>query len=262
MVAPDPASGAGGTDVGAHACAPRGVGRTLPPTSAFAGDDGRPDPALASALEEFRAGAGSLTRVVAALRHARVLIPMLPELVSEGSDESGHRVEKEAAAGIVAVDGGDGRTALPVFSSMAQLTAWHARARPVPMPGEFAALAAIEQNWSLLVIDPSSARAAVIPRTAMWALAREQPWEPAAEPGFVAADVAKEMVFVATGVDHVATARVVGTRTDGVRVTLGLDAGLSRAQLETVVARVNRAFAASHTVASRIDSVSLKITSA
>ena len=158
------------------------TGRELPPTSAFAGDDGGADPAVAEALAALGTGTGGLDGVVAALAGTRVLVPVLAELeVAETVEVGGHAhtVDKEASAGIVALQAPDGRTALPVFSSVAAMTAWRPEARPVPTEVVRAALSAVSEGWELLVLDAGGPVTALLPRPAVWALAQQQPWHPA-----------------------------------------------------------------------------------
>src|SRR5215218_6783701 len=123
-----------------------GRGRALPPSSAFAGDDGTADPALQAALRRYADGTAPLADVVTALAPTRVLVPMLAQLEAADvvvHDGHEHTVDKEASAGIVAVRTPDGRTALPVFTSMASMRAWHPEARPVPSGVPRAALSAV-----------------------------------------------------------------------------------------------------------------------
>lgn len=162
------------------------TGRELPPTSAFAGDDGSAAPQVAAALAAHGAGPGSVAAVVAALVGTRVLVPVLAELDSAGTVEVGghaHTVEKEASAGIVALQAPDGRTALPVFSSVATMAAWRRDARPVPTEVARAALSAVEEGWELLVLDPGGPTTVLLPRPAVWALAQQQDWQPAVTAG-------------------------------------------------------------------------------
>lgn len=158
------------------------TGRELPPTSAFAGDDGSADAGVAAALTALGDGTGGLDGVVAALAGTRVLVPVLAELeVAETVEVAGHAhtVDKEASAGIVALQAPDGRTALPVFSSVAAMTAWRREARPVPTEVVRAALSAVSEGWELLVLDAGGPVTALLPRPAVWALAQQQPWRPA-----------------------------------------------------------------------------------
>ncbi len=317
------------------------TGRELPPTSAFAGDDGSCDPRLADALRALGDGGGSLAGVVAALAGTRVLVPVLAELeaadvVVHGGHE--HTVDKEASAGIVALQAPDGRTALPVFSSVAAVQAWRPDARPVPTDVARAALSAVEERWELLVLDPGGpvtvlvprpavwalaqqrdwvpavrrapgaegtgpsgtdvteptgapddrevdpdVRAAlsavgegwevvvvdpggpvtaVLPRPAVWALARGEAWRPAVTAGAVADDVAAAVRAAVTGVPGVVGASAEPGRRAEVAVVLALVDGLDRARLDAVLGEVNARLAADDTVAARVDSVELRLTRA
>lgn len=162
------------------------TGRELPPTSAFAGDDGSADPRVAAALAALGDGTGTLAGVVEALAGTRVLVPVLAELEAGETVEVGghaHTVDKEASAGIVALQAPDGRTALPVFSSVASMAAWRREARPVPTDVVRAALSVVSEGWELAVLDPGGPVTALLPRPAVWALAQQQPWRPAVLPG-------------------------------------------------------------------------------
>lgn len=158
------------------------TGRELPPSSPFAGDDGSAAEVVATALDAMTAGTGSVAEVVAALAGTRVLVPVLAELDSAQTVQVAgheHTVEKEASAGIVALRAPDGRTALPVFSSVSAMTAWRADARPVPSEVARAALSAVTEGWELLVLDPGGPVTVLLPRPAVWALAQQQEWRPA-----------------------------------------------------------------------------------
>src|SRR4051794_13012008 len=104
------------------------AGRALT-SQPFAGDDGRADPALAAALE-----AGDERALADALATARVLVPVVAVLGEERAPAgpSGLPSDKNADMAVATLVGPDGRTALPVFSSLTTLAAWDATARPVP----------------------------------------------------------------------------------------------------------------------------------
>ena len=161
------------------------AGRELPPSSPFAGDDGTADPDVAAALAALQDGSGSVSGVVDALHGTRVLVPVLAELEVEDvvvHDGHAHTVDKEASAGIVALQAPDGRTALPVFTSVAAMTAWRADARPVPSDIARAALSAVTEGWEVLVVDPGGPTTVLVPRPAVWALAQQARWVPAVGP--------------------------------------------------------------------------------
>lgn len=274
------------------------TGRELPPTSAFAGDDGSADPAVAGALGALGAGTGDLGGVVEALAGTRVLVPVLAELeVAETVEVGGHAhtVDKEASAGIVALQAPDGRTALPVFSSVAAMTAWRREARPVPTDVVRAALSAVDEGWELMVLDPGGPVTALLPRPAVWALAQQQPWRPAVadDGGGPAVDDevrAAVRVAVRTALAGAVAAQPVAPAAAGVggwlrrrrpdatgptspvvdvdalpgaraevAVVLTLVPGLDRAALDAVLRRVGDALGADETVTQRVDSIEVRL---
>ncbi len=238
------------------------AGRELPPTSPFAADDGSADPAVAAALTAFADGTSSLADVVAALAGTRVLVPVLAELEVEGAvvhDGHAHTVDKEASAGIVALQAPDGRHALPVFSSVATMAAWRRDARPVPTDVARAALSAVQEGWEVVVVDAGGPVTAVLPRPAVWALAKQEAWCPAVRDGVVDPEVAAAVADAVGEVDVVLAVQVRPGRRAELAVVLTLADGLDRARLDQAVTRVNGALAANAVVAERVDSLELRL---
>lgn len=246
--------------------------RELPPSSPFAGDDGSCDPALGAALGAYDSGEGLLAGVVTALATARVLVPVLAELEAADPVAGGSReltVDKHASAGVVALRAADGRTALPVFTSVASMARWRADARPVPTAAARAALSAVTEQWELIVLDPGGPTTALIPRPAVWALAQERKWEPAvvAAPDdrsggtVVSVDprVSAAVVRSVGSIEEVLAVETVPGRRAEVGVVLTLVPGLDARRLDAVLARVNAALAADETVATRVDSLELRL---
>ncbi|NUU17391.1 SseB family protein [Cellulomonas humilata] len=237
------------------------TGRELPPSSPFAGDDGTADPAVATALEALATGAGTVAAVVDALAGTRVLVPVLAELEVEDTvvhDGHAHTVDKEASAGIVALRAPDGRTALPVFTSVATMAAWRPDARPVPSDVARAALSAVTEGWEVLVVDPGGPTTVLVPRPAVWALAQGERWRPAVTAGVVDPEVREAIsAAVAPVAGVVAVDAVTGTRAE-VAVVVELVPGLDRAGLDAVLAQVNAALAGVELVATRVDSLELR----
>lgn len=236
-----------------------GAGKALPPSSGFSGDDGSADPALAALLDGYGTGTASLAAVVARLGRTRVLIPVLAELESAGEGEHGHTVDKEASAGVVAIEAPDGRRALPVFTSVAAMAAWRASARPVPVDARRAALSAVSEDWSLLVVDPGGPVTALVPRPAVWALAQGKEWEPAVVDDAVVPEVQAAVQGSVAGVAHVARVWAEPGRRAEVAVVLRIDAGLDRAGLDAVLAQVNAALATDSVVSERVDGLELRV---
>lgn len=243
--------------------APFGKGKSIQPTSAFAGDDGSADPELTALLAGHAAGTVPLTDVVARLARTRVLVPVLAELGRSEETAEGLHVDKEAAAGVVALEAPDGRRALPVFTSVAAMTAWRPDARPVPAEVTRAALSAVDESWSLLVVDPGGPVTVLVPRPAVWALAQGKEWRPALVAGesgpVVDPEVASAVTVAAAPVQHVVRAHAEPGRTAEVAVVLALDPGLDRAGLDAVLAQVNARLGASEVISERVDSLELRV---
>lgn len=227
------------------------TGRELPPTSPFAGDDGSADAVLVAAL-----AAGGLPGVVEALRHARVLVPVLARVEAEAVAH-GLRVDKEASTGVVALRAPDGRAALPVFSDLAAMRRWRAEARPVPAEGPRAAAAAVQEGWEVLVVDPADA-AVLVPRPAVLALATGRDWHPAVRDGRVEADVRDHLVRALEAVPGVVQADVVPGRRAEVAVVLGVRDDGTPSGRDEVLRRAGEVLATSTLVRDRVDSVELR----
>lgn len=238
------------------------TGRALPPTSAFAGDDGSADPALAAALAGLREGRTVLADVVAALADARVLVPVLAEVEASATTASGLHVDKEASTGVVALATPDGRTALPVFTSTTALAAWRADARPVPAEGPRAAAAALQEGWEVLVVDPGGPVTVLVPRTAVRALALGDRWRPAVVDGAVVDEVRGAVTVALEQVPQVRAADAVPGDRAEVAVVVALVPGLDRATLDHVLRQVGSTLAAQEVVAARVDSLEMRVVTA
>lgn len=242
-------------------------GRSIQPTSQFAGDDGSADADLTRLLALHSTGAVPLVDVVTRLAATRVLVPVLAEL-AVGEEVTGPQgqalhVDKEASSGVVALQAPDGRKALPVFTSVAAMAAWRPDARPVPVEATRAALSAVNENWSLLVVDPAGPVTVQVPRPAVWALAQGELWRPALEAtqdGLrVEREVAEAVTVAAAPVQHVVSAHAEPGRKAEVAVVLALDPGLDRAGLDAVLGQVNARLGASDVISRRVDALELRI---
>jgi hypothetical protein len=226
-----------------------------------ASDDGSADPALLAALTAFRAGSGDQVAVVDALRHARVLIPLVAEKGDEGIGAHGLRVDKTQELSIVTVAAPDGRKVLPVFSSVEALGRWDQKARPIPVEAVRAALAASAEQTDLIVLDPTSDTEFVVRRPAVWAIAQGQPWVPSfADPDVflgLQESIAGELAVIDLEVEQGdPEARLRGPE---LIVRLRLMSGLDRAELDAVLARLARRWSTDDRVATLVDSLSVKL---
>lgn len=232
-------------------------GRSFQP-NAFADDDGSADPDLLGALAAFRSDAAGPEAVVDAYRRARLLIPLV---ASAGPGAVRGPGEASQELSIVTVAAADGRRVLPVFTSVASLAAWDGAARPVPVDGVRTAVAAVEDDTDLIVIDPGAATEFLIRRPAVWAVARHEVWEPPERradvvSGFgdsIATELAVLDVRLLPG-DPAARGR-----SPELAVELELTAGLEAEELDAVMQRLARRWAADDRIATLVDSLSVRL---
>jgi hypothetical protein len=118
---------------------------------AFPDDDGRADPALATALEQHTQHPDPAA-VLAALSRARLLVPVVA-LRGADPDEADGGADKEADMSAVLMQGRDGRRALLAFSSLQHLTRWDKHARPAPVSTADAARAAAAEDAAAILLD-------------------------------------------------------------------------------------------------------------
>ena len=129
--------------------------RTIPDPG-FAGDTGQVDPELAAALTAYDAAPDdpAATRaVLARLAHTRLLVPVVAILGEVEHDDHGLAHDKTSDMAAVLMTGRDGRKALLAFTGTAALQAWDPSARPVPVTAGHAALSALQEQASALLID-------------------------------------------------------------------------------------------------------------
>jgi hypothetical protein len=127
------------------------------PDSAFSTDDGAADPGLVAALDAWSKDRAAEPQVLAALRGARLLVPVVAvlgdsEVAEEGAAGAGLRHEKTSDMAVPTLRAGD-RRALPAFTSTAALARWDPTARPVAVPLHQALQAAAHERADTVVLD-------------------------------------------------------------------------------------------------------------
>lgn len=238
------------------------AGRHFEPNPS-ADDDGSAPPLLLEALRKFRGGEGGETDVVEAFCASRLLIPLVTALGEAGVDDRGRTIDKSQELSIVTVEGPDGRTVLPVFSSVEAMAAWNPNARPVPVSGPRVAAAAASEGTDLVVLDPTSETEFVLRRPALWSIVRDENWVPSYRSEAVArefaASVAGEPVVLAVALTAGdPQARLLGPE---LVVSLTLEAGLDADELEGLLSRLSSRWATSETIAQQVDSLEVALTS-
>lgn len=234
------------------------AGRSFTPNPA-AGDDGTAPAAFVEGMRAFRAGELDASGLVDALRGCRFLIPLVAVAGEEGENEHGVRVDKTQELSIITVAGPDGRPILPVFSSVAAMTRWRPDARPVPASATRVALAAASEQTDRVVIDARGDEL-VLPRPAVWAIARGATWVPALDDPEVVEAIARPAEEHA---EIVAVAPVAGDpelRGSGpeVVVRLAVAPGVEGDRLREVIGAMSARWASDPLVAERVDALSVQ----
>ncbi|QZY52565.1 SseB family protein [Leucobacter tenebrionis] len=245
----------------------------------FADDDGETPDELRAAVSAVREVAGAVVRgdadpdalaeanadAILALSRVRVLIPLLAEAGDTGITPDGRTVEKSQELSIVTIAAPDGRRVMPVFSSVTAMRAWHADARPIPVPGPQAALAAAQEETDLIIVDPGSPeREFGVRRTQLRAVALGErclpAWaDPAVLEAFRASTARDPRVVEVLLVPGDPEARLLAPETD---VVLRIASGLARDELQEVVTGLQQRWAASELIAERVDSLRIRAVAA
>ena len=227
------------------------------PESIFADDDGSADARLAQALIRHSRGKAPLGEVVDALAYARVLVPVLADGEQRGIGKHGLEQDHVASTGVVAVQMPDGRAALPIFTDVDAMKTWNADARPIPAEGPRAALAAISEEWSVMVLNPGM-ETTVIPRPAVWALGRGESYRPAINDGVIDDEVLQAVRDAVTLDERLRSVDVAPGRRSEVAIVLRLIPGLTQPEVDDLLSRVQRELAQSDVVAQRLDRLELR----
>ena len=146
-------------------------GRTVPDPG-FAGDSGEAAPALSAALTAYAAGTGSHVEALAAVRGARLIVPVVAMLGEAETDEHGLTHDKTSDMATVLLQGTDGRMALLAFTGTEALRAWDPEARPVPVTARTAAQAALQDGAAAVVVDVAGPATFVVEGQDLEGLAR------------------------------------------------------------------------------------------
>lgn len=158
------------------------------PDPGFPDDDGTAAPELTEALTAWSRDPAAEPRVLAALRGARLLVPVVAMLgeVAEGDD--GAPREKSSDMAVPTLRAPDGRRALPAFTAVSTLAAWRPDARPVAVTLPQALRAAAQESADTLVLDLAGPVTYQVTGAALRALAegRTSP-DPLADPAVRAA---------------------------------------------------------------------------
>ncbi|WP_329215733.1 SseB family protein [Streptomyces sp. NBC_01485] len=156
------------------------------PDPGFSDDDGSADPRLTAALAAWAKDRTAVGPVLAALKGARLLVPVvavLGEVEEDGEEgreapwkggggrrEGGLRREKTSDMAVPTLKAG-ARTALPAFTSTDSLARWDPEARPVAVPLHQALRAAAHEKADTVLLDLAGPVAFELTGPALLALA-------------------------------------------------------------------------------------------
>ena len=130
--------------------------------SSFPDDTGAQSPEVARALAAHAADPSTFPRLVQAIAASRLLVPVVALLGEVEYDDHGLAHDKSSDMAAVLLQGADGRMALLAFTGTEQLTAWNPEARPVAVTAKAAAMSAVAEEASALVIDIAGEATVVI----------------------------------------------------------------------------------------------------
>lgn len=192
------------------------------PLHNFDKDDGKADANVLAALTALREGSAGESEVHKSLANARVFVAVVAQLGEEAMTERGFASDKEADMALVKIKAPDGRMALPIFTTVERLQAWHKEARPVAVYAPRAALSAVSEECQLLVLDPGSDFTFVLRRPGLWTLAKQVDWIPSYQSQQVASLVQNAIEdFNQLRTVKVAPGKGVGSRSKDGQVVLG-----------------------------------------
>lgn len=219
-----------------------GIDGSANPLHAFDTDDGLAHEAWTKVSQELMKGQADETDVFNVLEKIRVFAAVVPTVAETShhthTDDHGHQhtaeSDKESDVALVSLRSADGRGALPVFTSIPKLTAWHKDARPVAAWMPRACLSAVDEGNELVVIDPGAELTYVVRRPAVYALAQQRRWTPSYEDVEIAQELSM-LTDLIPGLAQLAMApgRGVATQTADGNVVAGGGAGPELALIAT-----------------------------
>ncbi|HEY1531476.1 MAG TPA: SseB family protein [Galbitalea sp.] len=225
------------------------------------GDDGSAPAKLLEALKRFRSRELGEAEVVDEVRVSRLLIPLVAHAGNVGTTPNGHLVDKTQELSIITVAGPDGRSVLPAFTSVSAMSHWNPGARPIPADGVRVALAAAGEGTDLVVLDATNDTEFAIRRPALWAMAQNEPWQPS----YADEAVLAEFMDAAEGEDAIVAIQLAPGDSDArlagpeLIVQLSLIDGLDEIALAELLGREQERWAASEIIATRVDSMTVKL---
>ncbi|PSJ28429.1 hypothetical protein B7P34_12565 [Streptosporangium nondiastaticum] len=217
------------------------------PDPGFSDDDGSADAELTAALAAWSAerDRGAEARVLAALRGARLLVPVVAVLGEVETGPDGLKREKTSDMAVPTLQAPDGRKALPAFTSIESLARWRADARPVAVPLHQALQAAAHEKADTIVLDMAGPVPYQLTGPALLALAEgRESADPLTDPA-----VAEALRTVLTAEPAVRRAHLVPSREADGTLALAL---AGEAEASGAVQRIAEALASDEVLRARL----------
>lgn len=237
----------------------------------FANDDGSASEEFETAITTLRGSKPGSTEavsahidVIEALRGARLLVPLLAEAGDVGVSPTGLVVDKTQELAIVTVAGPSGQKVLPVFSCVETMQNWNAQSRPVPVQARKAALAAVADGASWMVVDPGSSTEIVIKRPELEAIAQGLAWVPA----YADIELAERFQESISRFENIQACVLFPGDTDqkglsaDLVVQLALTPGLKQDEISALLNELSALWSAQEVIAQRVDSMKVQLVSA
>jgi len=234
------------------------AGRKFEPSQST-DDDGSAPVALIDAIRRFRLHEVGEADVVETLRGSRLLVPLVAHRAEAEVNSAGQVADKRAELAMVTVLGPDGRSVLPVFSSVEAMRGWNVDARPVPVAAVRVALAAASEHTDVVVLDPKSVTEFAIRRPALWAIGQSHNWIPSylddqVRQAFTRVEDVRVLAITLAAGDP--DARLAGPE---LLVCLTVRPGLTQGELDHLLVGLQKSWAADEIIASRVDSLGVKV---
>lgn len=225
--------------------------RDLSP-SGFETDAGASDPAVVAALAE-----GDDSAVMRLLPTTRFLVAVVAHADEIVTGAAGLAHDASVDMALVTLVAPDGRKALPAFTGLAELAAWDAAARPVPVTADRLAQAAIAEGCDVIVLNLGATGARELRPSQVWALAMGRPWQPADRDPFVADSVA---AAIAGEVRITAHTLYAADPPGTLGLALTLVPGLDRDAVAALVTALGERLATDGEFRARVDGLTFRLT--
>jgi hypothetical protein len=161
---------------------------------------------------------------------------------------------------VITVAGPSGEKVIPVFTSVAAMTAWNSDARPIPIDAQRVALAAASEQTDRIVVNPGT-DSIVLRRPVVWSIAQGNPYIAPWESVEFLAETRKLLA----GIDNLLEVNVgsgdSNATGDGHDVTLllALPDGLNAEQVQTLINAVQDRVAGNELFVSEVDALTLTL---